>query len=269
MLYQIRLLVLLLAFSSGGVVAEQNAEEYSIKPNQEVQSLLQALSSTNAQERQKMFPAGTEEEFKETLISIQEKAGGVQELVRQLLYFSAHAQDTRQGMLPLVLVEQLNISEDDRVAAIVPLLNTGDQSVLKQAYEWLQVVNFDSEAQEFRFSRHENVLRRKSVDVPKGLIKYMYAKSPDAALSSLANVYLGNDEAKALVDQVKGEGNAHAVQRLSQRPEWWAHLYVAAMMEKDPSLRTPELVEKLETDTNPLVRDKVSKLKDQLHADIP
>lgn len=261
MLYRIRLLVLLLAVTSGGVVAEQNSEEFSIKPNQEVQSLLQALSSANAQERQKMFPAGTEEEFKETLISIQEKAGGVQELVRQLLYFSVHAQDTRQGMLPLVLVEQLNISEDDRVAAIIPLLNTRDQSVLKQAYEWLQVVDFDSETQEFRFSRHENVLRRKSVDVPNGLIKYMYAKSPDAALSSLANVYLDKDEAKALVDQVKGEDEVLAVVRLSKRPEWWAKLYAAEKMKQNPKLRDPDLIEQLKKCNNPVVSATIQEIE--------
>lgn len=263
MLYRIRLMVLLLAVSSGGVVAEQNAEEFPIKPNQEVQSILQALISTNAQERQKMFPAGTEEEFKETLISIQEKAGGVQELVQQLLYFSVHAQDTRQGMLPLVLVEQLNISEDDRVAAIVPLLNTGDQSVLKQAYEWLQVVDFDSETQEFRFNRYENVLHRKSADVPKGLIKYMYATSPDAALSNLATVYLDKDEAKVLVNQVKSEDEVQTVDRLSKRPEWWAKLYAAEKMKQNPKLRDPELIEQLKKSKNPVVSATVQEIEDE------
>ena len=260
MLHQIRLLVAVFVVLSGGALAEQQAGGIPIQPNQEVQSFLHALSSTNAQERQKIFPAGTQEEFSQKLAELQDKAGGAQKFVLQLLYFSAHARSTRQGMLPLVLVDKLNISADDRVAAIVPLLDTGDQAVLEQAYEWLQVVDFDGEAQEFRFSRYENVLHREAADVPKGLIRYMYAKSPDAALSSLATVYLDKDAAKALVDHVKSEDDAQAVDQLSQRPEWWAQLYVAEKLRKNPKLRSTHVLERIKGSHHPLVKEKVAEI---------
>ncbi|MDI6774690.1 MAG: hypothetical protein QME60_04745 [Verrucomicrobiota bacterium] len=264
MLYRIRLLVAFFVVLSGGAWAEQQARGIPIQPNQEVQSFLHALSSTNAQERQNIFHAGTQEEFSQKLAELRDKAGGTQKFVLQLLYFSEHARSTRQGMLPLVLVEQMNISASDRVAAIVPLLETDDQSVLKIAYEWLEVIDFDGNAQQFKFNRYRDAIRDSGTNVPQGLVKYMYTKSPDAALSSLATVYLDRDEAKSLIDQVRGEDDARAVDRLSQRREWWAHLYVVAMMEKNPSLRTPELLRKLEQDPDPLVREKMSKLRDKL-----
>jgi hypothetical protein len=260
MLYRIRLLVAFSVVLSGGALAEQRTGGLPIQPNQEVQSFLHALSSTNAQERRKVFPVGEQEEFRQKLAELQDKAGGAQKFVLQLLYFSAHARSMRQGMLPLVVVDELNISADDRAAAIVPLLDTGDQAVLEQAYEWLQVVDFDGETRELRFSRHENVLRRETADVPKGLIRYMYATSPDAALSSLATVYLDKDAAKALVDRVKGENDAQAVDHLSQRPEWWAQLYVAEKLRKNPKLHSVHVLERIKGSDHPLVKEKVAEI---------
>jgi hypothetical protein len=91
----------------------------------------------------------------------------------------------------------------------------------------------------------------------------MYAKSPDAALSSMASVYLEKAKAKAFVDQVKREDEAQAVVRLSKRPEWWAKLYAAEKMKQNPKLRDPELIEQLKKSKNPLVSTTIQEIEDE------
>ena len=98
---------------------------------------------------------------------------------------------------------------------------------------------------------------------PRKLVEFMYSLNPQAAVLSMARVYGNKTIENEIADQVKGDPKA-VIKTFANRPEWWTRLYVAAMMEKNSSLRMPELIEKLEQDTNPLVREKASKLKKPL-----
>jgi len=80
-------------------------------------------------------------------------------------------------------------------------------------------------------------------------------------LSTLAEVYLEPEQAKALVDQVKGEDDAKAVDRLSQRPEWWAQLYVAEKLRQNPKLQSSAVLERIKKSDHPLVLESVGKIK--------
>jgi len=264
MFYRIRLLLMLLAMFSTTALAEQHGQNVAIAPDGAVQSFLKALSSTNAQKQQQNVSSSeTEKDLGQKLIELQEKAGGAQELVRQLLYFGAQSKSTREGMLPWVIIEQMSISQDDIRSALVPCLETDDRELLREVNEWLEGIDYDRSAKRYAFSSYEKVIRDARNAIPQGLVKYMYETSPDAAFSCMATVYLDKDEAKTLIDQVKSEDEVQAVDQLSKRPEWWAKLYVAEKMKQNPKLRDPELIEQLKKSKNPVVNATIQEIEDE------
>lgn len=255
---------IILAALLGTAMARQDTKRISIKPNKEVQSFLHALSSTNLQERQKLFPARTKEEFKEKLRGIEEMSGGPQGLVAQLLYFRVRAKSTMEAMMPVVIIEQLGISRANQAAGILPYLETGDASVLKEAYEWLEGIDYNRATKKYDLSRYKETIRNNRADVPLGLIKYMYQKDAESGLSILATVYLKKDEAKALVDKVKAQDEPKVLEQLSHRTEWWAHLYVAEKMRRNPKLRSSGVMERLKKSKHPLVQEAVQEILKRL-----
>jgi hypothetical protein len=48
---------------------------------------------------------------------------------------------------------------------------------------------------------------------------------------------------------------------MAARPEWWARLYVAAIMAQHKELATPELITKLRRDENELVRKFIEQVQ--------
>lgn len=237
--------------------AQQDTKDMPITPNVEVQSFLRALSSTNLQERQRIFSTGTELEFKGKLTEIEKKAGGPQAFVIQLLYFRVHANDTMEAMLPAVIVDQLGIAQDDIASALLPYLEAKDKPLLKETHEWLGGLDYSRAAKTYDFSRYEGILREKKQNPPQGLICYMYGRNPQAAVLSMSRVYGDKAVETDLTDKLKGDPKA-ALQALADRPEWWAHLYVAETMKKQPQLRDAAILKKLEKDDHPLVKEKVA-----------
>lgn len=236
-------------------IQEINPKDISIQPNQEIQSLLKGLISTNEQE---MF-SGTEKAFRQKLEQLRALAKTDTEMVSQLIYFSIYAKGMREAMLPGVIIEQMKIPDSTFAEVCLPLLDSKDESMRKTAANWLTRADHVSKGG-VDFSRYESILREKKDNPPQGLIRYMYSRNPQAAVLSVAHVY-GQDVPESEVAAKAKSGVKESVNYFSGRPEWWAHLYVATMMEKEPYLRTPGLMEKLETDTDPLVREKVTKLK--------
>lgn len=246
----------------GHIIARENAENVYIKPNQEVQSFLHSLSSTNLQERQKLFSTGTKEELHQKLIDLQKIAGGEKEIVLQLMYFHSYANGMEEAMLPGFVLDQLAITNSIFFDVCLPMLTSEDESTRQLGTKWLTRADHVPKGG-VDFSRYESILREKKQNPPQGLIRYMYGRDPQAAVVTLARVY-GKDVPESEVT-AKAKGSVkESVDYFVGRSEWWAHLYVATMMEKEPYLRTPELVKKLEQDTDPLVREKVTKLKEKL-----
>ena len=256
----IYIVVLIVVHSGvGHVIARENAENVCIKPNQDVQSFLHGLSSTNLQERQKLFSTGTKEELRQKLFDIQKIAGGEKEMALQLMYFHSHANGMQEAMLAGFVLDQLAITNSIFFDVCLPMLDSNDESTRELAADWLTRADHVSKGG-VDFSRYESILREKKDNPPQGLIRYMYNRNPQTAVATVARVY-GKDVPESDVAAKAKSGVKNSVEYFSARPEWWAHLYVATMMEKEPYLRTPELIKKLEQDTDPLVREKVSKMK--------
>lgn len=238
--------------------AQENVSTNDIfSSNKDIQACLRGLVSPDDRH---MF-SGTEEEFQQQLTHLDNIVGRDHKtLVRELLYFSLHAKGMREAMLPGVVIHQLSISKDDIALGVLPFLDSKGK-VQAKACNWLGEVDAGSLGNGPDFSHYETIIRKRKDSLPGGLVKYMYQKSPDRALSSLANVYLDKVEATALVDQVKSEDDTQAVGRLSKRPEWWVQLYVVEKLCKNPKLRSTAILDRVKQSNNPLVKESVGKIE--------
>lgn len=230
----------------------------AIMPTQSIQSFLNNMASTNNQQTS----VNTEESIREKFEELRRMAGQDKDLVLQLLYFDAHARTERDRWLSMAVVKYLAISNETFAEVGLSLLDAEDEATRKQAFGCLTRADRTSKG-EIDFSRYEGILREKKQHPQQGLIRYMYNRNPQAAVVTVARVYSQDVPELEVVAKAKS-GVKESVDYFAGRAEWWAHLYVAAMMEKEPYLRTPELVKKLEQDTDPLVREKVSKLKNEM-----
>lgn len=230
------------------------------QPDSTVQAYIQSLLSTNEQE---MF-SGTEDQLRNKLEQLKEMVGGDQKkLVEQLFCYRVKAREMREALLPMVIMKQLGVCDDTLVQGILPYLESSDAHVVKEASEWLWGTDKNRATGGYDFHRYKAVLEKAKPRVPPGLIRYMYDCDPQTAVVTIVQMYDQNAPESEVAVKAKS-GVKESVDYFAGRSEWWAHLYVAAMMEKEPYLRTSELVKKLEQDANPLVREKVSKLKDKL-----
>jgi len=239
-----------MAFAGSSGMAAGNA----IVPNAAVQSALQALISTN---NTQMF-SGTEEEFQARLEQLRNLAGQDKDLVEQLLYFHTRVTNEREAMLLPVIVEQLAISNETFAEVGLSLIDAEDAATRKLAFGCLTRTDRNSNG-DIDFGRFETILREQKQNPPRGLIRYMYDRDPQAAVIAIARVY-GKDISEPEIS-AKAAGNIkESIDYFAGRSEWWAHLYVAAMLEKNSFLQTPDLMKRLEGDQDPLVREILARL---------
>ncbi len=233
----------------------RKSEHQPIVPNPTIQSFLKTLVSTNEQQAL----GGTEESVREKFEQLRKMAGQDKDLVLQLLYFDTHAGTERARWLTMAVVKELAISGDTFAEVGLSLLDAEDEATRKQAFGCLTRADRNSKG-DIDFGRYEGILREKKQNPPQGLIRYMYDRNSQAALFSMSRVYGDKGAETELADQLKGDPKA-ALQSLADRPEWWAHLYVTETMQKNPQLRDPVILKKLETDEHPLVRETLAKMK--------
>ena len=232
----------------------------TVVPDKAVQSALQALLSSDSTQ---MF-SGTLETLRARLDQLRRMAGHDEELVLQLLYYQTHAKNEREAMLSSVIIEQLAISNEIFVAAGLPLLDSNDESTRRLGFEVLTRADHGPGGG-VDFTRYEGILREQGQNPPQGLIRYMYYRDPRAAVIAVAR---GCGQGGSEVElAAKATGNVkEAVEYFVGRPEWWAHLYVVAMMEKEPYLQTPDVMKRLQNDRNPLVREVLARLPVSMEA---
>jgi hypothetical protein len=227
-----------------------------VSPNIEIQAYLKALVSTNTQ----VFIDGTEAAVLNKFRHVQKMAGSDEVLLTQLMYFHAHAHDMRTATLTGCILERLAIPNSAFADVCLPLLDSDDEASRELASEWLTRADYSPEGG-VDFSRYEKILRESKENPSQSLVRYMYGRNPQAAVATLARVY---EEGASTEVASKSKGDiGESLQYFACRAEWWAHLYVATVMEQFPHLESPELLKKIEQDTHPLVREKVNKLTAQ------
>ncbi len=201
------------------------------------------------------------------------------EIVCQLLYYSAHTGNTRQAMAPGAVFRELNIPDGAVVQSLVPLLDTTDAEVAKSVRSILGGLEGRSAGRRPDFSIYRESIAsplRESKEPPPGLIRYLYESDPGQAMLMLMRAHqLREPErikpilwAEHVVADVlwkqqygflKPSETSPAAQTelaaLANRPEWWARLYVAEIMRQHAAFHRPELMDRLAHDSHALVRE--------------
>ena len=187
-------------------------------------------------------------------------------LLQQILMFvRSGARGEEEGYGALALFGELQFSHDEKISAVIPWVGTSDSQLSRTIEEILWEMEHVNELSDGvpNYKHYESWLINHTNSAPDTLINYMYFSNPRAAVSSMARVYGDNVVEADIANILSGESMA-ALHTLAERPEWWAHLYVASILEKDSLLRTPELMDILEKDTHPIVQEKVSRLGEEV-----
>ena len=187
-----------------------------------------------------------------------------QELLLQVLAIyggkDEYRANPRSAMAKRLLLSALlqDMTSSIIVAAVAPKYEQTSDPMLQASLRMaLGMVLFrdgriDPDYEAFSTYIHQNNDRQ-----PSRLVEYMYGHNSQAAIISILRACGDKANEQEIINELKGDPKA-ALPSLADRPEWWAHLYVVDMMERDPNLRTLELLNKLEKGTSPLVREKVS-----------
>lgn len=192
------------------------------------------------------------------------------ELLLEIAVFLRDARGTEEAMSGALVLEHLAFTNAETMAAVVPRLDTTDAALRRVLYDLLGTVDRPAGG-EPEFGAYLTLLRGDSP--PPGLVRYLYAISPGAAVSAMRRAHpsvaaSGEDRDVDAVEaflrsQARGASPtstasrepAASFERLSRSPVWWLRLYAAAVLGEEPELAGPEVKARLAADAHPLVRD--------------
>ncbi len=209
------------------------------------------------------------------------------QLVQQLVLHEAQATDMKGGMLPLVILRQLEYSPFTIVEALAPYLGTADPKLLnaiRHRFEWIDGVKspYDLPRRSLDYSEYRSYIancHRTSNPVPEPFLAYIYWKAPGPALlAHLGALDLPDARKRSLLwaehvvadvlwkhqngflEKTKVEPEAAAqLEKLSQDQTWWVRLYVAEILRQHPAFRTAAVVDRLKDDPHELVREAITR----------
>ncbi len=174
------------------------------------------------------------------------------------------------------------------VSAVVPYLGTEDQDTKKQLRWLLKGIDFQELSSgnyglyKADYTEYELFIKDKKDAPPQSLIQYMYEISPGDALLALTRIYINESKIQDAITQSEklikddsqkryfspvekrktvGAEARQAVDDLSKNDQWWVRLYVAEIIGREPALRSPEILDRLKKDTNPLVHDTLKRFQ--------
>ena len=246
--------VLFMALHSDSAIAEECRE--AIAPDPRMQALFDQILAQESREVASRYIT--------ELKSLSSDGGA--DIVPQLFLYQLHnRRDERKVLGALGILGDMwqDIAPESLVRVLLPCLESDNTWLHKRARNALDESFYDQEKGTYDFRAIEPVFLEQKRNIPKGIVDYMFSREPRAAVLSMARVYGDNVVEADIANILSGEPMA-ALHTLAERSEWWAHLYVASILEKDPLLRTPERMDILVKDTHPIVQEKVSKLIEEM-----
>jgi hypothetical protein len=206
-----------------------------------------------------LFKVKTEEEATQIVQTLALKVPNETQLVEQVLCYLRYGITTEdQGYGAVILVNKLPVDRQRKAEVAITHLDASDKDTRRIVEEFLDAA-CTLPGNKRDFSAFETILRQKQPDVQSMLVAYMYRRDPKAAVLTMSHLYGDKTTVADLADQLKGDSKS-SLQSLADRPEWWARLYVAETMKKQPQLRDAAILKKLEKDDNPLVTEKVAEI---------
>jgi len=191
------------------------------------------------------------------------------DLLMEIAIFLRDASGTEEAMSAALVLDQLGFTAAEKIAAVVPRLDTPDAALRRVLYDLLGTVD-RAAGGEPEFTAYLALL---GGDSPApGLVRYLYETSPGAAVEAMRRAHPGAvaaDEDRdvgaveaMLQREVRGETlpatalrePAASLERLSRSKVWWLRLYAAAALHAEPALATPDVKARLEHDEHALVR---------------
>jgi hypothetical protein len=204
-----------------------------------------------------------------------------QRLVRQLVYYSRHAQSEQDALAAGAIIRRLNIPDSAVIQALVPLLGTPDSELERLVRNILGGFEERGAGRRPNFSAYLELIAntvREGNEPPDALIRYMYESDPGEALLTLMRSFQLRQPAalKQLLwaehvvsdvlwkqrygfldpDEIEPAA-AEELAKLAGHEAWWARLYVAEIMRQHTAFRQPALVELLKHDTHRSVREAI------------
>lgn len=205
-------------------------------------------------------------------------------VIQQLVMRTGQAADPRDALASGAILDELAFSQSALVAALVPLLDSMDQTQVAAARGVLATVEDASAERAPDFSYYRELIAARVTAgqaPPAGLIRHMYELAPGQALLAMLRAYQLRqpDEIKpilwaehAVSDVIwkqrfgflaPGEIDPQAaaeLARMARHEHWWARLYAVQIMRQHAEFRLVELVAVLQADDHPLVRDVAQSL---------
>lgn len=233
--------------------------EADIMPDLEEQAAIDSIAARLGGGR------SSQQEGMDALKRIEESHTNMDAFIQQvILYLRWGAKTEERGFGAMGIINQLNVDKTTMIRAVLPHLEASDCEVQRIATHVLRSVDKDKSYNEgVDFSIYSSFLERAPTNPPVPLIYYMYNRNPQAAVVAVARVFSPEVSETEVATMVKSN-TSESVDYFTKRPEWWAHLYVAEMLEEDPSMLTPDMLDKLRESDNSIVQDKVNILREML-----
>ena len=224
----------------------------------------------------------TQEQLLQAISTFKKQGISAEKIIQQLIYFQVNAKQiykdekvsnedvskramVANGIIAFLLdwdagTKKLTASSScTLINAVLPYLGTKNPQLRKELHHtlmWVDQVRGGAKD----FTEYEKYLKDRKSGPPETLVKYIFDRDPKAAVLSMARIYGDKATESQLADQIKGDPKA-ALPSLADRPEWWAHLYVAETMKRNPQLCDPEILKRLEKDEHPLVQEAIATIK--------
>jgi hypothetical protein len=209
--------------------------------------------------------------------SLRELGGRQHELlVPQLFLFSSRGTSTREAMAFGGLRDRLRIPPLAIVRALVPYLDGEDARLRTELAGVLAEYEHHDVDHPPSFAVYRPLLDealRAGEEPPTGLVRHLYATHPGQALLTMMRVFerdpaarrpirwaertVANELWKRRFGFSRGPVDAAVSEELAAmaaHPAWWARLFAAAVMTREPVLRDEALLRALAQDEHALVR---------------
>jgi len=186
------------------------------------------------------------------------------DLLLQLLFFKEHLNndDSDRGRAVRVLIGSVYpaIPLEDLTKFVASALDNTEEPVqMRDLTRLLDGVVFKKNP-EPDFSVLAIVIKGQKDAPSPSLIHYMFHLEPEKAAITLAQVY-SDDKAVVELQNVLRTDAVDVINILSISSNWWQRLYVAETIRKNPQLRNPEILNRLQQDEHPLIRKVLAEIK--------
>ncbi|MEZ6083696.1 MAG: hypothetical protein R3E58_07075 [Phycisphaerae bacterium] len=252
-----------------------DADKAAVTTNPETQALLDEFASANdASARESLW-----EQLRQS-----DRADRVS-LIQQVTLFASDAKSTRAAMVAGAVIKEFDMTGEEVVAALVPMMTADDSALQKQIKGTLAEFEDQSASRPPDFSMYRVIIAnelREGRDAPAALVEHMYDVDPSTALLTMMRASQMREPTKlreilwaehVVSDSIwksthgfieRNAVTSQATEQLDQlahHPSWWARLYVPAVMKRYPALKSATLLEDLQSDQNESVAAAARKLR--------